>query len=276
MIREAGAATIPTLRLIGFTDWKVVDACRPALRQTVRIKLPIGVFTRAKPFAGAVVPFVSKARGDLRTGPCPKLFNQLASQVLQPFSDQEPDNFLPVRSCLRAFSPIAIGRVRKQYAVRIPVSPPVLHGEQPLDSRFLTRRRKGVVKVQNVCTFDEGRELGRHWVESAVQARAGMVARSALARLRRENQPERWLRKSGLGQKISIKYGFTLPERLALRGRPVVTRLCLRETSRLLGSVAAGTLYDRQCVTGREGLPQRVVKLFIGTMPAGILHVWGF
>jgi len=98
-----------------------------------------------------------KAAGDLRDGTCPKLFNQSASQFLRPVADQERDHLGLVRLEFSAPSPIAVSRVREQYALRISRVPLVLGGAELPNGGFLSRWRNAVMKAHHLCKFGHGR-----------------------------------------------------------------------------------------------------------------------
>src|SRR5262245_2355607 len=132
----------PVVFALTVFDRKIIDAGNPAPHQAFRVELPILVSVAAKPVAGIIVPFISKANGNPIVAESPHFFNQPVIELAIPFACEERLDFLAPINELGTVSPNAVGGIGESYAGRLAGIPRVLGKAGLLCCRFRGKGRQ--------------------------------------------------------------------------------------------------------------------------------------
>src|SRR5580704_16190594 len=130
----------PVIFALAFLDLQIVDAGDAPPHQAVLIELPVFVAVAAKPVAGIVVPFISKAYGDPVVTERPHFLDEPIIEFATPFAGEEGFNRLAAADEFGAIPPDAVDGVSERDAGRITGVPGIL-GEARLLRGGLRRER---------------------------------------------------------------------------------------------------------------------------------------
>jgi len=113
-------------KAVAFVNRQIVDTRITFLHEAVFVELPVFVAVGTEPLAFGVMPFVSKAHGDMVVRKSPKFLDQPILIFICPFALQECDNLFPSYREFRTVSPLAIDGISQGDFFRVAVIPAIL------------------------------------------------------------------------------------------------------------------------------------------------------